>query len=163
MVLFYSKCLISKQPRTPGNSCNFAHEHNEVCIFDPLTPIFLILPFAPSHTTRLIRVPAHQRYFTGDLQFHLHLVSELKILLYLIYRNEGSTGVCAKRCGLYVCNSNCDLWGWEMTAAFDQLRDRGCRICGVKTMMAVNSRYQFHHSTSCGIVADASLLYRWMW
>lgn len=45
----------------------------------------------------------------------------------------GATGVCYKRCGLFVSGINCDLSGNEMFTAFNELRARNCKICGKKT------------------------------
>lgn len=47
--------------------------------------------------------------------------------------NKGSTGVCSGHCGLFVSGSNCDLTGTEMITAFNELRDRKCAKCGIKT------------------------------
>ncbi|KAL2611741.1 hypothetical protein R1flu_023433 [Riccia fluitans] len=47
--------------------------------------------------------------------------------------NKGSTGVCSGHCGLFVSGSNCDLSGQEMIDAFNELRDRNCAKCGIKT------------------------------
>lgn len=53
--------------------------------------------------------------------------------LYHTRGDAGATGVCYKRCGLFVSGSNCDLSGVEMITAFDQLRSLNCKICGRKT------------------------------
>ncbi|EEP81142.1 predicted protein [Uncinocarpus reesii 1704] len=43
------------------------------------------------------------------------------------------TGVCYKKCGIFVEGGNCDLSGKEMIDGYNQLRSRGCKICGSKT------------------------------
>ncbi|EEQ28769.1 hypothetical protein McanMca71_001159 [Microsporum canis] len=43
------------------------------------------------------------------------------------------TGVCYGKCGIFVEGGNCDLNGSEMIDGYNELRQRGCKICGNKT------------------------------
>ncbi|KAL1954050.1 hypothetical protein VTO42DRAFT_1784 [Malbranchea cinnamomea] len=54
-------------------------------------------------------------------------------------KDSHKSGVCEGTCSLRVVGDlswktkdRCDLSGREMIAAFDEIRDHGCRICGTK-------------------------------
>ncbi|KAK2750139.1 hypothetical protein FQN57_004635 [Myotisia sp. PD_48] len=54
---------------------------------------------------------------------------------HLYHTRAGSreTGVCYGKCGIFVQGKNCDLSGAEMRTGFNELRSRGCQVCGSKT------------------------------